>query len=273
MTDFRHVIITRFNIATDYGSNERLNSSYLNYRFSLFEQFCYPSVLAQSNQRFKWVVLFDERTPDAYKNIVDKYSAWEKFVPVYVNGLINDEIKQEIISTYLIDEDDEYLITTRLDNDDAVAIDFVQTIQDSFKAQECEFINLSFGYCLYNGNLFLIEDKGNPFISLIEKVSRTAIRDIKTVYCGTHNELSAIGPVIQLETQPAWIQVIHKGNVLNTLRGVKQPIETLSNRFNIDLKLGQQQNLLEAAISNGFHSFRVVRKTFAKLNRKLSRKR
>lgn len=273
MRTFSHAIITRFNIATDYSFSTRLDSSWLNYRFNLFDQFCYPSVLGQSNQNFIWIVLFDIRTPDAYKDKITEYSVWKSFIPVYVDGLITDNVKQEIISKYLIKKDTEYLITTRLDNDDAIAKHFVQTIQNSFKAQECEFINLSHGYCLYNKEIFLVKNIGNPFISLIERVDRSLVKDIKTVYCGTHNELSAIGPVVQIEIEPAWIQVIHQGNVLNTLRGVKQSIEGLDNNFAIDLELLQQQSPLSMVANQGFHSFRVVRKAFAKVKKKILNKR
>jgi hypothetical protein len=40
-------------------------------RMWLFENFCFPTVVSQSNKNFKWL-LFDENTKEIYKNRIEK---------------------------------------------------------------------------------------------------------------------------------------------------------------------------------------------------------
>ena len=61
------------------------------------------------------------------------------------------------------------LITSRLDNDDAIARDFVEMVQNCFTKQEVEFINFTYGAQYSDGRMFARLDPSNAFISLIER--------------------------------------------------------------------------------------------------------
>lgn len=267
--DFDHFVLTRFNATVDYGGALGLDPVWLSNRFDLFNRFCYPSVRAQSNQNFKWIVFFDKRTPEAFKYRVREYATWPNFVPVYVDGLLTDAVSRGIVAGH-VKKASRYLITTRLDNDDAISRDLIKTVQIHFNGQEYQFVNFAHGYCWYNGQVYALEDLSNPFISLIEKI-RTTTGEFDTVYCGSHTGLSAAGQVLQIDTRPAWIQVIHRGNVSNVIRGKKQPLERLGDDFAINAAstLPKQEGL-SYWLDQGAFSWRLVRKAFTKMNRMLS---
>lgn len=100
---FEHYIITRFNLPIfqpKVGGRTFTSCSeeYLQYRFQLFERYCMPSVINQSCQNFKWLVLFDVNTPEPYKQ---KAALWHKeyhnFIPCYLNMEDYTDIPKEYI--------------------------------------------------------------------------------------------------------------------------------------------------------------------------------
>ena len=100
---FEHYIITRFNLpifqpkvnGIEYSS---CSEEYLQYRFDLFEKYCMPSIINQTCQNFKWLVLFDAHTPESFKR---RISSWHKrynnLVPCFLNMKDYKEIPQDYI--------------------------------------------------------------------------------------------------------------------------------------------------------------------------------
>ena len=116
----RHFIITRFNLRGNEdtpSSAKMIASAYLEQRLELFERFCLPTVRSQTEQDFRWLVLFADETPDPVKARVAKYAAdWPNLVPVYLpRG--TGSVGPLVVRPYL-DGSPQTLITTRLDNDD-----------------------------------------------------------------------------------------------------------------------------------------------------------
>ena len=234
MKRLEHLILTRFNVRTNYAQSRiGLDPDWLNHRFKLFENFCYPSVRGQSNQNFKWLIYFDSETPEEFKNKILEYSTWPNFRPIYINCQLSYELNKKNILKNLTD-DAEYLITTRLDNDDAISKDFIQVVQNNFQEQKFEFINLTYGYVWSDFKLYSFKYLNNPFVSLIEKINKQDINSLKTVGCSDHTQLSSIGSIKQVKTKPAWIQVVHGKNVSNRIRGIRQPINKLGDNFVIN---------------------------------------
>jgi hypothetical protein len=260
---FTHLLLTRFNVQAGYGDPKAgLDPKWLEYRFQLFEQFCYPSAYAQSKQNFKWLVFFDDQTPETFKSKIAVYARYKNFIPIYVNGYFSESVLRTALSEHIA-SGSSHLITTRLDNDDAVIQNFIELIQLQFKGQSCEFINFTQGYCLHNRKLYKIEDSSNPFISLIESLDGSAP---KSVLCVAHNKLTAIGNICQVNNEPAWLQVIHRRNVSNIVRGTRQPLALLGSQFVIDLATTTQQtDKLLSLKEELLYLVRVGRKIFRKL--------
>lgn len=93
----------------------------------LFENYCLPSVKKQTNQNFIWFVFFDINTPDSFRNkikiIEDDY---QNFKPIFVDGInmLNSTFIQYVVNHSK--DDDEFVITTRLDNDDFIHKNFIK---------------------------------------------------------------------------------------------------------------------------------------------------
>ncbi len=67
------------------------DDAWMQHRFRMFEDFCYPSVRAQTNTNFTWLVLFDASTPEKYKERIAQFAAWKRFVPCYVDEIMTIE--------------------------------------------------------------------------------------------------------------------------------------------------------------------------------------
>lgn len=258
---FKHFVLTCFNVKLSdpkYASKGLgLDRAWLRHRFKLFDRFCYPSVYGQTCQNFKWIVFFDIDTPQIFKNEIDRYCYWTNLIPVFIHGneIIN-EARKIILKN--IRNNTKFLITTRLDNDDAIFKDFVFIIQRHFKNQEFQFLNFTNGYLLTSRNLYLHEHMSNPYISLIEK-----LQGFKTVWCGEHNKLSAIGPIEQITCEPAWLTVIHGRNLSNNTTGILQPPSKLRDLYN---KFTIKKSLLINIVSLVFYLLKNILKPIRKLS-------
>ena len=231
MSSFEHFLITRFNVRT--FSKSGLDLDWLNHRFDLFDQFCYPSILNQSNQNFKWLVFFDSQTPEFFKDKVRGYSQCENFIPIYVDGEHDWRMYPEGVLSHR-KEETEYLITTKIDNDDSLHKDFIKTIQENFNKQKFEFISFPYGYVFHIDKIYLLKYLENPFVTLVEKINGDKRDGFTTAICVRHTDLTKVGSVKQVKTQPYWLQVIHERNVSNRIRGFRQPIKKLGNNFSIN---------------------------------------
>lgn len=139
-----------------------------------------------------------------------------------------------------IPEDCEYLITTWLDNDDAIHKDYVLMIQDNFNHQESETINFFFGYQLANGKLYFDFEFSNHFISLIEKYSPESFN---TCLCRPHKKLYEVcKSAKKIFCKPVWVEVVHGSNYMNVYRrGFRVPTGHILDNFSIKAKAPDDQ--------------------------------
>lgn len=217
---FKHFLVTRFNLrvanwkATKNGEIV-LTEKWLNRRFDLFDKYCFPSVTNQSNQNFIWCVFFDTNTPKKYRDMIDNYSSlYSNFRPIYINGI---KALQTSFKDYIelnLQESDEYIITTRLDNDDLIHRDFTSTIQRSFKQTNELVIDLVSGYqvTMNSGKeqIGLYQSVCNPFVSLVEQKE-----NFGTVLSRMHSKWRFSDSILSLKKQRLWIQLIHDDNKSN----------------------------------------------------------
>jgi len=254
MNSFEHLVLTRFNVRLSwldkYGhtSHKGLDPDWLNHRFRLFEQLCYPSLRHQTNQQFKWLVFFDTQTPEAFKERINTLAEWENFVPVYVD-CFDQNILRESLSQKTSDGID-FLITTRVDNDDALNKSFIESIQENFSDQEFEFINFVNGFILNlkDAKLYNLKHLSSPFSSLIERRVDLTVDGFRTILCEDHGKLSDVGFVRQIYSKPLWMQIIHDKNVCNSVRGIRRPLHRLKDEFTIDYQFNSSESYLSYQI-------------------------
>ncbi|MGA9120175.1 MAG: glycosyltransferase [Bacteroidota bacterium] len=216
MTKFAHFILTVFNVRLSHGGETSPDSAWLEHRFRLFEEFCYPSVRAQTTSDFTWLAFFDTSTPPEYKDRIAQLAKWKPFVPCFVSEVMSVESFAGMKKSLLfprVSPGTTHLISTNLDNDDALHARYVETVQKEFSGQDFEFVNFTNGYVFdrERERLYLRSHHSNPFASLLERLENS-----KTVWCAPHPEFSRIGPVRQVETEPMWFQVVHGRNVSNS---------------------------------------------------------
>jgi len=182
----------------------------MRHRFNLFEKFCYPSVRRQTNQDFEWLVFFDANTEDEYGKRLDDYrNKFSAFRPIFVSDYpsLIPEIRRRIRS------DTEYLITSRVDNDDAIHREFISLVQETFRDQKFEFVNFTQGLFLSDSKLYLCRHPSNAFVSLIEQVGEGSAR---TVWSTKHTTIRNVGHVHQIDDKPRWLCVVHERNASNS---------------------------------------------------------
>ena len=229
-----HYIITRFNLrATPDSAGKQLDEDWLRYRFDLFDKFCFPTVKNQTEQDFKWLVLFDIDTQKTIKDRLERiHRDWQNFVPVFFPPGTDATARKAVMShmTSLPD----MLITTRLDNDDALHRNFIERIRECSQVDGTTVLEFPVGYVCHKNRIYLDRQKSNPFTSLVERVDTSKDQPFTTIYSGSHLAIDKLGRVLVVTEEPSWIQVVHGDNVANKPRGIRCKATALAEHFDID---------------------------------------
>lgn len=219
---FHHYLITRFNLRNpkwDVTKNNEtlLTDDWMEDRMWLFENFCFPSVTAQANKNFTWLLYLDITTGEVFKHRIEALVADFANIEVfYIDGMPSfyAEIKKRITAK---SSGAPYLITSRIDNDDCIHKDFIGEVQKRFNSQEYRAIDVIKGYSLQIKPDFMLGKKEhifNPFISLIEKND-----DPKTVWHNDHNLWKNEKRITQVKNKRLWMSIIHEKNKVNEFDG------------------------------------------------------
>lgn len=163
-TDTQHFILTRFNLLLWNKDKEKQpvrTLKWLEHRFELFENYCLPSVKNQTCKEFEWIVLFDSSTPERFKGrIVEWQKKCSQFVPVFVEpskGRYFAEIFREEVVRRV---NGNRVITTYLDNDDALNIRIVEDLQQRVQSlPNGTFVFYTDGYQYFTGHQYLMKSK------------------------------------------------------------------------------------------------------------------
>jgi hypothetical protein len=224
--NFKHFLMTKFNVRfADWSTFRNSNTfglpDWMNHRFQLFDRFCFPSIQNQTNKNFTWLVLFDRETRLEDRERIGKYQRQLAHMKtVYTTA---QTLRQDVNEVIQQDSECEYVITTRIDNDDAYREDVIDTVQRKSVLADLAFINFCSGYkySLADHRLYLYEDFSSPFMSLIEKKTDA----IKTVQFEAHHLIKGRWPLHQIDGGRYWLQVIHDRNAVNAIS------PTMSNRM------------------------------------------
>jgi hypothetical protein len=214
--NFTHLILTRFNVVTGFApATKGIEEAWLRDRVALFMKYCFPSITGQRGARFRWLVFCNAESPTWFKEHMASLAQY--LTPIYVEGLATNEvIARKVKETgYVVTP---YLITTRLDNDDALAKDNLALVQRAFRQQQREFVVFPLGLQLFRGHLYGLHWFDAPFFSLIERVGSSG--DFTTVLCMRHGDLyNKENRVLKLWHPSQWLEVIHANNASNVLGG------------------------------------------------------
>jgi len=207
----RHFLITRYCIGDhrNWAEGEKeylkIDDDWINHRHQLFEKYTYPSVMGQSSMDFTWLILcsdYMKRWSMSYLNnknirVIYGFNRYFKDDARAIAPVIRDLIRPE----------DDLIITTRLDSDDAIAVDFME--KTSIISTAGKTLTWEKGYRLYNGEAYLARHTKNHFISFAETSK------FNTVYQQSHRQMISNFPH-DIVSEPGWLEVIHDRNAKNT---------------------------------------------------------
>ncbi len=212
---------------------------WLRYRLAFFDDVTYPSVISQTGvtvgRDLTWLVLFDDRCSDAFRADVE-YLAEDVFTPVWTHdGFRRDSFAEHVVAvTDRAGGPAPYLITTRIDSDDAMAVDYMAAVQQQFAAQDRLFVSFTRGIQVdRSGAVYRSDFLSNPFISLIERREPGRLPD--TVYVAKHARARAHGPIREVHAPAMWMQVVHDLNLSNIVNGGRVSPGVVAERFRVDL--------------------------------------
>lgn len=238
---FSHYIITRFNLPLSSRSIKNgldvCSQDYLSKRIDIFERFCMPSIRQQTCQNFKWLILFDIKTPDVYKQIAAGWhNIYPNLIPCYldvedygglpsgselVTDVDTDSSMLQITSQFVGDtirslevSHPEWILTSRIDDDDALHQDWIARVQGLFKAcpQQLAYdFVYTYKYVLKESIVYRYALRNGHFLTLAEP-SDTEFRSV--LFCN-HLEMDKYFKVEHIYGRTLQTELIHSENVVN----------------------------------------------------------
>lgn len=193
----KHYIITRYNLNL---YNRPDAEEWMIHRWGLF-QWTRDSILDQKGD-WEWIILIDHRTPDQWR---------QKLQGDRIRIIEGDVWK----AMAFIRPSSEWVITTRIDNDDYYLSDDV-FLQIQSKAEEREMVVDIDYYQEYKGEFYTSERiaPNSPFVSLVEYSSLA-----KGVYHCQHTKIHIERHWVKLGVLA--VMVIHDQNLANKIIGNK----------------------------------------------------
>lgn len=207
----QHLVVTRYTMKG--WAYEEFSADWLAERARVFRDFCVPS-MEQQDVDFTWIALCDESTDPAYvEQIREHAGAVPDFRVVTTSRERGIWIRQAVAS--MVDPEADLLITTRLDNDDALHQGALRAVQEYIEpfdrsAHDALLVRFPRGYRYDepSGRMFSSYWMDSPFISLLERVGNGS-GEVQNVYFAQHPRIHLDFPTHSEESLPAWLQVIH----------------------------------------------------------------
>lgn len=215
-------LLTRFNLKfwkTAKSGLDTRSAKWLEKRFELFETYCVPSVSNQTYDQFLWFCLFADDTPQEWLDrIIEIRKRCKQFCPLLLSdeeGKEHDKILGRFIDK--LHQEEQTVITLRIDNDDAIASDFIEKAENIAKSQEEERAVYWFetGLQYYHNKkvAFKLRSPHNHYPFLVIKHSH---HGDSTILAFSHRGLMPKCYTKHIiVSKEMWIEVIHNDNVMN----------------------------------------------------------
>ncbi len=227
MASYKHFLITRFNLseATWPQDGNRpppvLDDDWIASRIPLFRDYCLHSVAAQTEKSFEWLIFLDIRTASHFRDELGALVAGFPFIRLlYIDGM---QAFLPAIRAYIASaaQGCSHVITSRVDNDDALHCEFIAAVQSQFCGQAFQAIDFARGYALQIAPQVRLGNNdqiSNPFVSLIEENNSP-----KTVLSRPHAHWKKTNSKERYrlvdDSRRLWLTVTHLRNKANQFRG------------------------------------------------------
>ena len=207
----QHLVVTRYTVKG--WAYDEFSPEWLAERVRVFREYCVPSMERQSAD-FTWLVLCDESTDPDY---VEEIRAAASGIPSFAVATTSPERKiwiRQALAT-MVDPSADLLLTTRLDNDDALHEDALRAVQEYIEPFDHSSLSKllvrfprGYRYDEPSRKLFSSYWMDSPFITLFERLGGNG-GEARGVYLAQHPKIHLEVPTHSEESIPAWIQVIH----------------------------------------------------------------
>lgn len=255
-----HIILTRFNLPPEgRESKVRQSPNWLADRFELFECYCLPSLLAQSDSNFVWFLFFDIQTPTEFKERAKTLMEDNPCIKIFwVTSAPIEFIRECIFDANT--NNATTLLTTRLDNDDSLNRDFVsklhKVVTQEAMGSTPQVLNYDNGTVIKGNRVYSHEDKSNAFTSLVEPLNDSP----HTIWRYQHTQLNRFGKIHHILDANMWLQVVHGANISNRIRGYRIDNRTLNEYFELNIKALEPDSKLSIFIENSLiYPLRLVK--------------
>ncbi len=162
--DIKHLLITR--TAVKVKGSRYMDPNWIRKREIIFRGFTLPLVLdAKKPKQFEWIVLVHKKVLDRDIEFLLALHKLGKIRLVRTPGKYIPFLQEFIEREY----DNDYILTTRLDNDDGVYPWYFTSIYDKAKIIKEGIINFSHGHKKCDNKLIDMEFDSNGFASRIER--------------------------------------------------------------------------------------------------------
>lgn len=219
---YKHFVITRFNIKANYVCKLKnpdnnpmhriLDEDYLEERFNIFERYTLQSMIKQTNQNFTWLILFHKRTPDKFKKRIQQLKKEFNFVDLY----FDDDDRFSFLDYCNNLENNNWYVTTRIDNDDMFAEDYIDQIQEyANKNLHTCIISFEKGmkYDLNSQKKYEHKRKDNHFLSMIGSKEDCILQYNHAKILSSGKEI-----VFLNSNKIMWTEIVHDSNVINRIK-------------------------------------------------------
>lgn len=215
-SSFQHIILTRFNLQYEKGWTQHLQADWLEHRCSLFETYCLPSMQQQTNQDFVWLLLADIHTPEPYRTRLLAYSTMMPQIRVifWASHYEDDyhELLHQLGEEYI--GENQWLLSSRLDNDDMLEQTFVERIHQYANMHSLNDVIFTYPngvqYFEREKLSFKIGYKQNHFLTFCEQKGTY----IRTCF-GVNHVLVPKQSLHTICTDDMWCEIVHSSNICN----------------------------------------------------------
>jgi len=245
-----HFLLTRFNLER----NSPTPKDWLKLRIKLFETYCLPSIEAQNQKLFYWLLLFNPKTEREIFPYIEK---WQKRVPTIVPAWC---IKGEgiggcvmpFIKKIIKENEATHVITSRLDNDDALHPNFMKAVRqysvklihspeglsDNKRGVALQFPS-GYRYLEKKQRLYKWTRPHNPFLSLLRRADMPTFKTVHS-FPESHGSIWKYVQVHTVSNKLYWLQVLHDTNITNALGRKREKIVSKFNKTEFDYLLGRK---------------------------------
>lgn len=224
--DVEQALLTRFNVQLAPEAETGISDAWLEPRIAIFAEVCAPSVAGQEGVSRPWFVMIDARTPMPAVAAIRRACGDTDARIITLAGVYSDTLLREALSDHLV-RDRPHLVTSRVDNDDALSVDYLDTVLEQARPVEQEVLVSTRGYQLAGSRLYAVTDPHSPFLTMVERTAHVPV----TAFCAPHHLVHRSFTTRAVSGERMWLQGVHGGNIANMVTGTRVSNAELGDRL------------------------------------------